>query len=225
MVLSTIGVFVAAAAISAAADKSSKKANPQLNNKEFDAKCAASGIHTAKIMDIAARCGVTPSKYGVLPEDGWKHCLEYVATYATKPDDIDNFKRDWRYVVERQLKGKSQQIIDKYQKSYQGQYDAFKKHKDVWLGGPLVVLEIKHWHGLPKDEHIQRMKDIQENTFWGELCIKDPILRHNPRFEDAHTETWVMRGTKHETDNDWAIKQKRLLYKNCCGVCGYDPML
>ena len=226
MVLGTFGMLLTAGAISGLADKSKKKANPKLNNTEFDAHCARLGISRVKIMDIAARCGVTPSKYGVLPEDGWKHCLNYVSNYVNDPDDIEQFKRNWAHVVERQLKSKSQQIIDKYWDSYQNSYQLFLKNKNNWLNGPIITLELRHWHGLPKDQHIARLKDIQLKTFWNELALKDPILRNNPRFKDAHIEFWILRGGRYdEQDSRLTNNKMKTLYKKCCGVCGYDAML
>jgi hypothetical protein len=233
MVLGTIGMLLAAGAIAGAADKRSKKANPNLNNKRFDADCARYGVATSsagftsqKIMDIAARCGVRPNKYGVLPEDGWKRCMHYVSNYVNNPGDIAHFERDWRKTVAIQLNGKAEMLIEKHWPDYYHQYQGFLKYPDHWLSGPPLVLELKHWHGLPKEDHLARMKDIQENTFWSELVIGRPVLRHNPRFEDAHIEVWTVRGSKNDKPDSWISKRKKLaLYEDCCGVCGYDAML
>ena len=76
VLLELLGVALGVDAVNGAAKKSSMKANPQLNVKQFDADCARYGVIGRDIMDVAARCGVKPNKYGVLPEDGYKHCLK-----------------------------------------------------------------------------------------------------------------------------------------------------
>lgn len=233
VLLSLLGVALGAKAINSAAEKHSKKANPNLNKNKFDADCAEYGIATSsmgfthqKIMDIAARCGVRPNKYGVLPEDGYKRCLDYVSNYVNHPDDLTNFERDWRLTVASQLKDKSEMMIEKYWDSYQRQYQGYLGNKKHWTSGPKIVLEFKHWHGLPKDQYLQRLNDIQTKTFWGELALKEPILRNNPRFEDSFIEVWVVQGSKNDrqgsmlTNNMW-----KNTYKACLGVCGYDAML
>ena len=233
MVLDLIGALIGAKAINDVGKKYSQKANPNLNDKKFDADCAEYGVATSsagytqqKIMDIAARCGVRPNKYGVLPENGWKHCLDYIAEYVNHPDDISNFERDWRIVVARQLDDKSAKLIEEKWPYYQTSYNGYLENKEFWTSGPKIVLRFKHWHGLPKDEYLKRLEDIQTKTFWGELVLKPPVLRNNPRFEDSFTETWVMQGCKTDelgrglTHNAW-----RTLYKTCMGVCGYDAML
>ena len=224
--LELIGAVLGASAIETAAKQSSKKANPRLNEKQFDADCARYGIVGRDIMDVAARCGVKPNKYGVLPEEGYKQCLDYAAQYVNHPDDIELFKRDWLLTVEQQLKAKSDLMIRKYWDDYQHQYNGYLNNKEHWTSGPEIVLEFKHWHGLPKDQYLQRLEDIQTKTFWGELTIEPPILRNNPRFEDSFIEVWVMQGSKNDKQGSWLTnKFWESTYKCCCGVCGYDAML
>ena len=226
VLLELLGVALGAATISSATKQSSKKANPRLNESQFDADCARYSVIGQDIMDVAARCGVKPNKYGVLPEDGYKHCMKYVTQYVNHPDDIELFKRDWLLAVEQQLKAKSDLMIRKHWDNYQHQYQGYLNNKDHWLGGPEIVLEYKHWHGLPKDQYLQRLEDIQTKTFWGELTIQPPILRNNPRFEDSFIEVWVMQGRKGHKQGSWLTnKLWESTYKDCCGVCGYDAML
>lgn len=233
VLLSLLGVAVGAKLVNSAAKQHGKKANPKLNTTKFDADNAQYGVATSsagftrqKIMDIAARCGVRPNKYGVLPENGWKHCIKYISNYINDPQDIANFERDWRMTVADQLKNKSSILIEKHWDNYQHQYNGYLKHKKHWTSGPTIVLRLKHWHGLPKDQYIKRLKDIQTKTFWGELAIKDPVLRNNPRFEDSFIEVWTMQGGRHDHQGDWLTNNKfKTLYKDCCGVCGYNAML
>ena len=233
VLLELIGVALGASLINGMAKKSSMKANPRLNTTRFDANNArygvassSSGFTKQKIIDIAARCGVRPNKYGVLPEEGWKKCLKYVSEYVNNPDDIANFERDWRMTVASQLKDKSAKMIEENWAGYQHQYNGYLNNKEYWTSGPDIVLEFKHWHGLSRDQHLKRLKDIQTKTFWGELCLQDPILRKNPRIDNSYVEVWVMRGSKHDKQGDWLTHNAwNMTYKRCCGVCGYDSML
>lgn len=226
VLLELLGVAAGAALINSSAKKHQQKANPNLDRNKFDADCARHSVIGQDIMDVAARCGVKPNKYGVLPEDGYKHCLKYVAQYVNHPDDIELFKRDWLLAVKQQLGAKSNLMIRKYWNDYQHQYNGYLNNKEHWTSGPEIVLEYKHWHGLPKDQYLQRLKDIQTKTFWGELTIEPPILRNNPRFEDSFIEVWVMQGRKNNKQGDWLTnKFWQSTYKCCCGVCGYDAML
>ena len=233
VLLELIGVALGAAIINDMAKKSSMKANPRLNTTRFDANNArygvassSSGFTKQKIIDIAARCGVRPNKYGVLPEDGWKRCLKYVSEYVNHPDDVANFERDWRMTVASQLKDKSAKMIEENWAGYQHQYNGYLNNKEHWTSGPDIVLEFKHWHGLSRDQHLKRLKDIQTKTFWGELCLQDPILRKNPRIDNSYVEVWVMKGSKHDKQGDWLTHNAwNMTYKRCCGVCGYDSML
>lgn len=224
--LELLGIACGIGAVNSATKKSSIKANPQLDVKQFDANCARYGIVGQNIVDVAARCGVKPNKYGVLPENGYKHCLKYVTQYVNHPNDIELFKRDWLLTVEQQLGAKSNLMIRKYWNDYQHQYNGYLNNKKYWTSGPEIVLEFKHWHGLPKDQYLQRLKDIQNKTFWGELTIEPPILRNNPRFKNSFIEVWVMQGDKNDKQGSLLTnKSWQSTYKCCCGVCGYDAML
>ena len=224
--LGLIGVGLAALGLNTTAKESSKKASPGLNTKQFDADCARHGIVGQDIMDVAARCGVRPNKFGVLPENGWKRCIKYASNYVNAPGDIDAFKRDWLLAVEQQLAAKSNRMVRDHWDSYQHQYHGYLKNKEFWTCGPEIVLEFKHWHGLPKDQYLKRLEDLQVKTFWGELVVEKPILRYNPRFEDSFIETWVVQGGKYDRqDRRLTHNQLRSLYVDCCGVCGYDAML
>ena len=53
-----------------------------------------------------------------------------------------------------------------------------------------------------------------------------PILRNNPNFKNSFIEVWVMKGSKGDTQGSYLTNNHmKLLYKRCCGVCGYDAML
>ena len=207
-----------------AAEQYSKKANPSLDKSKFDADNARYGIATSelgftnqKIMDIAARCGVRPNKYNVLPEDGWKHCIDYVTQYINSPNDLTNFERDWKNCVNHQLAKKSNLMVEKYWEHYERQYNGYLKNKEFWTSGPAITLEFRHWHGLPKDQYLERLDNLQTKTFWGELALQKPILRKNPRIKNSFIEVWVMQGCECDRQDSWLTKNTmRTTYKICC---------
>ena len=225
--LSLIGLGLSMAAIEGYANSKAKKAYPGLNYGEFDAQCARHGIRGSlgfseqHILKIAARNGVELNKAGILPEDGWVECIYYVERYANSARDVEDFKRAWHRVVKNQIE-KKQQIA---RNTTNPEYELVKAHIDANYNknGPPIVLEYKHWHGMPKEEHLKRMNALYNDTFWGSLCKEKPILRDNPRIKGSHTEVWIMNG--HSTDDQNSLSTKRKFknnYKLCCQQLGYE---
>lgn len=241
MILEIIGTTLAMGAISSIADRHSKKAYPNLTEQDkrnMDAEFARYGIRgqigeltEEKIRKIAARCNVPTNKNGILPEEGWLKCRNYVAQYLNSEEDWDYFKMSWEYAIGEQLKRRSEMLKDPSNKiiqEYERYAQYFNDTNDVnasWKA-QTIVLEIKHWHGIPKEEQLKRMKQLQNETFWGLLCVEPPILRDNPRMLDMYTEVWILhaaeshvQGSRH-TENvfkDW--------YTQCCAKLGYDAAL
>lgn len=234
VLLELLGVALGAAAVNSAAKKHQQKANPKLNRTKFDAQTAEHGVATSsagfteqKIMDIAARCGVRPNKYGVLPEYGYEHCINYVKENSNNKKDIENFERDWRLTVGEQLKRKAEKLKDEssayYERAYRLWYDGENKKAS---SGNKIIIKIKHWKGMPKETHLKRMNNLYENTLLKEKCIKPPILRDNPTSKDSHIEVWVFKGFPWEKQGSWLTQNsKKTFYKQCCKHLGYDPML
>lgn len=231
MVLSLIGVGLAAAAISGLAEQSSKRAYPSLNEKEFDAINGSKGIAHGgypdeKIMKIAARCGVKPNKHGVLPQNGKNNCIRYVTKYADHDRDIEKFKRAWDRTVENQIKKHGNNLKEKYARNYEYMKGIVERKGHGFFGGPTIVLEINHWHGINKKEQLKRMKELQDQTIWGDVCIHQPKLRHNPNFPGGFTEYWTLHGGKDDKQGKRStIKKYKGLYTDCCAHIGYDAML
>ena len=225
--LSLIGVGLSMAAIEGWANSKQKKAYPGLSYSKFDAECARNGIRCPlgftkdQILKIAARNGVKPNKAGLLPENGWVECIYYVERYANSARDVESFKRAWRRTVENQIKEKQKVARN----TVDPEYERIKRHIEANYdqNGPAIVLEYKHWHGMPKEEHLKRMNALYNDTFWGSLCKEKPILRDNPRMEGSHTEVWIMNG--HVTDDQDSLSTKRKFknnYKLCCKQLGYE---
>lgn len=225
VLLELLGVASSAAAINKWAKKSGMKAYPKLDKAKFDAENAKYGIaHDGftyeKICMIAARCGIIP-KTGVFHENGWKHCIHYVSQYIDDPSDLDAFEEGWRNARQIQLDHKSSEIHNKYERSYQA-----KCNDDRWGKGDEIVLELKHWHGLPKDQYLERMDRLYNDTILGELCTTKPILRNNPRFENSFIEVWCILGQPgFKQGNYLTIQMVKSLYRDCCAHLGYDARI
>ena len=121
VLLELLGIGFTIACISKYGEKQAKKAYPQMQDKKVksdtDAEFARYGIKgknnkftDTKINMIAARCNVTPNKYGVLPQNGWKYCRSYVARYANSNQDILDFEQAWYTTVQHQLKMQQSEI-------------------------------------------------------------------------------------------------------------------
>lgn len=236
VLLTLLGVAAGTALVNGAAKKHQQKANPNLNRSKFDADNAQYGVATSsvgyteqKIMDIAARCGVRPNKHGVLPENGYKHCFDYVSNYINHPSDLDNFERDWREAIAKQLSRKSDKLKSESEEHYeyickQWYTDGIKEKCE--RSGKTIVLTIKHWHGMSKDQHLERVDNLVKNTILGDKITKQPIIRNNPRFDNSLVETWVFKALPSDKqDGMLTMNSYKLLYKTCCKHLGYDPML
>lgn len=235
--LGILGVALAMGAISGYANQEFKKAYPKMNHpqvkNDMDAEFARYGIKgkngrftETKINMIAARNNVQPNKYGVLPEEGWKHCRRYVVGYANSNQDIIDFEKAWYDAVEHQLKIQRKKISNKTTKKYCNAEKIVKKTMHQRKNGPTVVIELKHWHGIPKEEQLKRMRELQKQTIWGKILHEPPILRDNPRFEGCYTEVWIINGTNLDTPGSWGTnKYYKDLYTKCCGKIGYEANL
>lgn len=238
--LGVIGTILAMGAISSYASKDAKRAYPKMDNKkikeETDAEFAQYGIKgksgeftERKINMIAARNNVRPNKYGVLPEDGWIKCQNYVMGYANHDEDVTDFKRAWYDTIEQQLKMQRKKISNpKFNKEVQKYYKS-EKHIETTLKerehGPTIVLELKHWHGIPKEEQLKRMKELQTETIWGKICKEEPILRHN-NHENTFKEIWIIKGEKDDRQGSYSTKRYyKNLYTKCCAKIGYNAEL
>ena len=239
--LGIIGTVLAMGAISEYANQKNKKAYPKMSQSQvqndMDAEFARYGIKgqngrftETKINMIAARNNVKPNKYGVLPEEGWKHCRRYVAGYANDDQDIIDFEKAWYDTVEHQLKVQRKKIsnpnINKKAKQYYESEKRIKRTMDDRKNGPIIVLEYKHWHGIPKEEQLKRMEELQHQTIWGEICAEPPILRDNTRLPNCYNEVWIIHGKKNDKQGTFSTNNYyKDLYTKCCAKIGYNAEL
>ena len=227
LITSIIGLGLAMGAITSTAEALDKKHCPNLNYTEFDAENARFGIRGQigftedRIMKIATRCGVKPNKVGILPENGWSRCKTYVERYSNEARDFSDFKKAWERTIQTQINNKQKRA----KRTTNSQYELEKDYVEHNLNknGTPIVLEYKHWHGMPKEEHLKRMNDLMENTFWGTLCKEPPILRDNPRMENSYVETWIMYPLPNQKQGKWStMRSFKNKYKSCCEELGYE---
>ena len=229
--LSLLGVGATIATISTWADHKNHSAYKNFNKEKFHQEVLRYGIkgkkgffNTDDIKKIAAYHHIRPNKHGILPENGWEKCEQYVKTYANTPFDWGDFKREWKNTIKLQIKEKEQRLQDPNNASIK-QYETYKNMPKM-TDGEIMVLEYKHWHGIPKEEHLKRMNELYNNTFWGKMCAEPPILRDNPRFPNSHTEIWIMYCQKWHKPYSFNAKMSfKNWYKTCCAKLGYDAAL
>lgn len=227
MVLSTIGMILAAGAIDKMIENKGKNAYPGLDNNEFDRHNAVYGINIYDINKIAARNGVRCDQYGVLPENGWYQCIEYVKQYANTVEDVNSFPKIWEDTIEIQLQEKQIKIQNKAKNKYKNvSYEAtIKQYEDI-KNNPIIIVQFKHWYGLTYAEHMKRLTKITKETKWGHIAATKPILRPIPG-KNGHLEIWQAYGLRKNDEQNNAVTMNILqtAYEISCEYCGYDPQL
>lgn len=227
VLMSLIGAAVAYSVVkggSQAIGKYGKNANPTLNNQEYDRKNGINGlkiIGEQNIMNIAARCGIH-IKNGVLPKYGYKHCLDYVSQYVNNELEIQTFITQWKQVSEQQEKRQSKQMTMCSTNSYHNIVNMWDKK--VWERNRTIILEFNHWYNLTMEEHRKKAMDIYDHTYFGDIAIKQPVIRSHPKIYGKRTEYWEIQATKGARQEDWStINQYKALYNQCCKYRGYQP--
>ena len=221
--LGALGVIAATAFASEMGNAYGKNAYKNLDDKEFDKERSRYGImhefSTTQIYKIAARNRVRVDKYGILPEHGYRECLDYVNKYSLNKNDTKLFIDGWEQTIKIAKEDKKKKIIKDNEKNYERQRkNAMKYNMDP--EGPEVVLEYRHWFDLSPEEYHERLNKLYTETFLGEIAIEKPILRYNPgNIYNPYIETWVLRGEKGQ-DPDFTNVLKAS-YSICCKKLGF----
>lgn len=206
---------------------------PDMNKKEvqqaFDDENAEYGImhnmNEEKIRKIAARCRVRPDKDGILPLHGYEKCEPYVNKYLNSSKDLSNFRHAWRDCVRRKKNARKAYLNKRsYGDKRYKNYEKILKEHNYYEDGDDITLEINIYN-LSKDEHLKRMRELQNRTILGDIVRKPPILRDNPRIYGEYTQFWFLRGSTDEFYRrpDLARDEARDIYRVCCQKLGYDP--
>lgn len=192
---------------------------------EMDKEVGFEGIDSTDVMRIARRCGIRPNKKGVLPYvEPPKWVLDYVMKYSNSQKDIDEFKKNWRKTIEKQLETRREKIkttsIDskKYDENLQYRMNNVLPNLS---STKTKIFTVDHWMGLPKAEHKRRLNLLVNNTILGEYLAEPPVLRQNDWTIKSHTEYYKV---KLNTDSKKAMADVEFnrLYRECCAKVGYE---
>lgn len=205
------------------AGQKGQKAYPGLNRNDFDQSNMIKGFgefNEEKIKQIAARCGVRPNEYGVLPLFGYENCLDYVKEYH---GDLDKFVQAWMLVVKCQEDVQKGRIHSKYNERYHKLENAYQNSK--FSDTETTTFTLKHWYDLPIYEHEARCDEIYDDTFLGDYAIGRPVVHASTKVYGARSEVWTVKKEIHDlphsdnlTDRIW-----KGAYNTCCKYLGYQP--
>ncbi|RAP50206.1 MAG: hypothetical protein BZ138_06925, partial [Methanosphaera sp. rholeuAM270] len=167
--LGALGIIAATVLASEMGNAYGKNAYKNLDDKEFDKECSRYGVmhdfSTTQIYKIAARNRVRVDKYGVLPEHGYRECLDYVNKYSLNKNDTKLFIDGWEQTIKIAKEDKRKKIIKDNEKDYERQKKNAKKYMNP--EGPEVVLEYRHWFDLSPEEYQERLNKLYTETFLG----------------------------------------------------------
>lgn len=225
---SLIGLGIGAAAIKGAADSHDARKGwmKSTEKKQFDEINAREGIQTNQVVNIARRCKIKTNKFGVLPKEGYLHCLQYVRRYANSEDDIKTFVENWEKTWEQQVNNMPTMIKNsKYAKEYVSSAKILRDYKaDRPLVTP-VTYEIMHWRNIPKAEHLKRMQEIATKTALKHVLYQPPILRWNDMVCDMYTEFWTVYADPNDSIGILSKRYFKHTYTKCAAHLGYDAEL
>ena len=213
--------------ISNVAEDYSKKADRGLDRKAFDQQNMINGIgqfNEQKINQIAARCGVRPNDYGVLPLFGYEQCIDYVKEYVNDPTEIDDFTQAWMLIVKIQEDRQKGRVHDQYSERYHKLVNHYK-NDCRFSDTDTTVFSVNHWYDIPISEHKERCKEIYDETYLGRLAVTYPVIRGSQKVYGSRTETWQVKTLIEDLPHsDWLIdKTWKGFYNTCCKYLGYKP--
>ena len=67
-------------------------------------------------------------------------------------------------------------------------------------------------------------QNIYNNTYFGEISVKPPVVRSHPKIYGKRSEYWEVKATTDAKQDDWLTNsQYKALYHRCCEYRGYQP--
>lgn len=205
------------------AGQRSQRAYPNLDRVEFDRTNMIKGIgefNQEKILQIAARCGVKPNEYDVLPLFGYEKCVDYVKEYG---GDIQNFIDSWMLVVKCQEDVQKGRIHNKYNERYHKLAKVYENNK--FSETETTVFTINHWYNLPLSDHKERCKEIFDETFLGKLAVEYPVVHGRTKSYGSRSEIWTVKKREYDRpySDNLADRTWKGAYNTCCKYLGYQP--
>lgn len=205
------------------AGQRSQRAYPGLDRVEFDRTNTIKGIgefNEEKILQIAARCGVKPNEYGVLPLFGYEQCVDYVKEYN---GNVDDFTKAWMLVVKCQEDVQKGRIHNKYNERYHKLADVYSRGN--FSDTETTTFTLNHWYDLPLYEHEARCDEIYDDTFLGGLAVHRPVVRGSNKVYGARSEVWTVKKELYDRpySDGLADRTWKGAYNTCCKYLGYQP--
>ncbi|WP_406537006.1 hypothetical protein [Methanobrevibacter sp.] len=164
--------------------------------------------------DIITACGVKKKKFNssvaVLEPFGYKKCLPLIRDHhLTTKEDEQRFIAYYEKVMTDQ--------INQRQEEYDQRYFKVKAEAESLMnsGDDYEIVKFEHLDVLVDSDYVnQKVDQIYNNTFFGNLTIKEPKVKVNSS-GNSYTEIWAL---KIPTSMRLSLK----MYYRCCSErCGY----
>lgn len=151
------------------------------------------------------------SSVAVLPYNGYTKCLKYIRDHplTSIPEDEDRFIEHYNSVLAKE--------IAQRQEEYDKRYFKVKAEVESLMnnGEQTVVVPFKHLDVLVDSDYVnQKVNQIYNNTFFGDLAIKQPKIKQNSS-GNSYTTIWALRIP---ISMKWYLKEQ---YRCCSERCGY----
>ena len=164
--------------------------------------------------DIVTACGVKKKKFNssvaVLEPYGYKKCLPLIRDHhLTTKEDEQRFIAYYEKVMTDQ--------INQRQEEYDQRYFKVKAEAESLMnsGDDYEIVKFEHLDVLITSEQVnQKVDQIYNNTFFGDLAFKKPKIRLNSS-GNSYTIIWAL---KIPTSMRLHLKE---YYKSCSERCGY----
>ena len=151
------------------------------------------------------------SSVAVLPYNSYFKCLKYIRDHplTSIPEDEERFINHYNSVLKKE--------IAKRQEEYDQRYFEVKAKMESLMsdGGNFEIVKFEHLDVLiTADQVNQKVGQIYNNTFFGDLAIKEPKIRQNSS-GNSYTTIWAL---KIPASMRLHLKE----YFRCCSErCGY----
>lgn len=169
----------------------------QRSNVDIDVIC--------KYMQIKKIDGVYPS-----------HKINFIEKtlinkFYFKDYEVDKIKEKYLNKINQQKNQYQNHVSNKYQEAF----NDYKRYQNISerYHDKNEYFEVRHWFGLNKKEHEERINKIYHDELWQQLCIEPPRLIPIDKFNNSYKEVWYIK------KNVWDNPQK--YYNAVCEKLGY----
>ena len=128
------------------------------------------------------------SSVAVLPYNGYTKCLKYIRDHPlTTTEDENLFINQYNSVLRKEIAAR--------QDEYDQRYFKVKAEAEFLMnaGEQTVVVPFNHLDVLVDSDYVnQKVDQIYNNTFFGNLAIKEPKIRQNSS-GNSYTTIWALK--------------------------------